>query len=92
MTDWLLWGVLLFLQNASHTATMRARSQGSPMRTLWASIPSNGIWFASQFFIVNKMIAVKDDTFLFALTALFYVILTASGSAAAHWWLLRRGK
>lgn len=92
MIDWLLWGALLFAQNASHTATTRARAQGDPWRTAWASIPSNGIWFASQFFIVNKMLAVKGDTVLFALTAVFYIVLTASGSAVAHWWMLKRGR
>ncbi len=92
MIDWLLWALLLFAQNAAHTATTRARASGDPWRTAWSSIPSNGVWFASQFFIVNKMIAVKGDTFLFALTAVFYVIFTAAGSAAAHWWLLKRGK
>lgn len=92
MISWLIWAMLLFLQNASHTATTRARASNDPWRTAWASIPSNGIWFASQFFIVNKMLEVKGEPLLFAITAVFYVTLTAAGSAAAHWWLLKRGK
>lgn len=92
MTEWLIWGVLLILQNASHTATSRARnSKGT--RGLWyngiASTFSNSIWFASQFFIVNMLINVKDKPAAFALTCLFYVVLTATGSVAAQWYLMK---
>lgn len=92
MMEWLIWGVLLVLQNASHTATSRARnSKGT--RGLWyngiASVFSNGIWFASQFFIVNMLINVKDKPAQFALTCLFYVVLTMFGSVASQWYLMK---
>lgn len=88
MTEWVVWGFLLILQNAAHTATSRARnSKGA--RGLWynglASIFSNGIWFASQFFIVNMLINVKDKPAAFATTLLFYIAFTAFGSVGAHW-------
>lgn len=92
MYEWIIWGVLLILQNASHTATSRARnSKGT--KGLWyngiASTFSNSIWFASQFFIVNMLINVKDKPAAFALTLLFYVVLTAFGSVAAQWYLMK---
>lgn len=92
MLEWLIWGVLLILQNAAHTATSRARnSKGA--RGLWyngiASLFSNGIWFASQFFIVNMLINVKDKPAQFAATCLFYVMLTMFGSVASQWYLMK---
>lgn len=54
-----------------------------------ASIFSNGIWFASQFYIVNMLIAVKDDHWKFATVLVFYVVLTALGSVAAQWYLMK---
>lgn len=88
MSEWFIWGVLLILQNAAHTATSRARnSKGSV--GLWyngiASIFSNGVWFASQFFIVNMLIAVKDKPTQFILVLVFYIVLTAFGSVGSQW-------
>lgn len=91
--DWLIWGLLLVLQNASHTATSRARnSKGA--KGLWyngiASIFSNGVWFASQFFIVNMLIAAKETGWQFFVTVLFfYVTLTAAGSVGMHWYMMK---
>jgi hypothetical protein len=92
VTEWIIWGVLLVLQNAAHTATSRARnSKGS--KGLWyngvSSVFSNGVWFASQFFIVNMLIGVKDKPVAFATTLLFYVVLTAFGSVASQWYLMK---
>lgn len=89
MSEWLIWGVLLFLQNAAHTATSRSRNSKSVTYTAIASVFSNGIWFASQFYIVNKLIEVKADHVAFCITLLFYILLTAFGSVASHWYLLR---
>jgi hypothetical protein len=88
MNEWLVWGVLLIAQNAAHTATSRARnSKGS--KGLWyngiASVFSNGVWFASQFFIVNMLVNVKDKPAAFATTLMFYIVLTVLGSVGAQW-------
>jgi hypothetical protein len=89
MTDWLIWGVLLFLQNAAHTATSRSKNSKSLTYTGVASIFSNGIWFASQFYIVNMLIAVKDRPAAFVTTLVFYILLTAAGSVVSHWYFMR---
>jgi hypothetical protein len=87
--DWMIWGVLLFLQNAAHTATSRSRNTKSLWYTGIASIFSNGIWFASQFFIVNMLIAVKDKPQAFATTLVFYILLTVAGAVASHCYLMK---
>lgn len=89
MTEWLIWGILLFLQNAAHTATSRSRNTKNLWYTGIASIFSNGIWFASQFYIVNVLIAVKDNPHAFITTLIFYIVLTAAGSVASHAYLMR---
>lgn len=89
LTTWIVWGVLLFLQNAAHTATSRSRNSKSLWYTGIASVFSNGIWLASQFYIVNQLIRVKGDPLRFALVLVFYVILTAAGSVASQWYLMR---
>lgn len=93
MTEWLVWGVLLILQNASHTATSRARnSKGA--KGLWyngiASIFSNGVWLASQFFIVNMLVQANERGALFLTqVGVFYVTLTVAGSVGMHWLMMR---
>lgn len=89
MAEWIIWGVLLFLQNAAHTATSRSRNSKSLMYTGIASVFSNGIWFASQFYIVNQLIKVKDNAPAFIATLVFYIILTVAGSVASHWYMMR---
>lgn len=89
MTEWIIWGFLLVLQNAAHTATSRSRNSKNLWYTGIASVFSNGIWFASQFFIVNQLIEVKDDPMKFTMTLVFYVVLTVLGSTAAHWYLMK---
>ena len=89
MFEWVIWGILLVLQNASHTATSRSRNSKSLWYTGVASIFSNGIWFASQFYIVNKLIQVKDDPVMFVGILVYYVALTALGSVGAQWYLMK---
>lgn len=88
MLEWSIWGALLVLQNAAHTATSRSRNSKSLKYTAVASVFSNGIWFASQFYIVNKLIEVKDDPAQFAAVLVFYIVLTAAGSVASQWYLM----
>lgn len=89
MNEWLIWGVLLFLQNAAHTATSRSRNTKSLWYSAVASLFSNGIWFASQFYIVNHLLAVKDKPAQFAITLGFYIALTAAGSVASQFCLMK---
>ncbi len=90
MVEWIVWGVLLFLQNAAHTATSRSRNSKSLWYTGIASIFSNGIWFLSQFYIVSMLVKAKDETWqFFASVLVFYVALTALGSVMSHCYLMK---
>lgn len=93
--EWLIWGVLLFLQNAAHTVTSRSRNSTSILYTAIGSVFSNGIWFASQFYIVNQLIAAKSNPLRFTMVLVFYILFTAAGSVFSHWyfmkWEKRRG-
>lgn len=91
-TEWIVWGVLLILQNAAHTATSRARnSKGA--KGLWyngiASIFSNGVWFLSQFFIVNMLVMAQKGELNLPLLTMYYIGLTAFGSVFMHWFMMR---
>jgi hypothetical protein len=75
---WLIWGLVLLMQNAAFTAVSRARNSGSLRYHAVAAVFSNGVWFASQFFVVavlSEVIAAKDVGLGLA-TALFYLLLT----------------
>jgi hypothetical protein len=89
MSDWLVWGVLLVLQNASHTASSRAKNSRSLWYSATTGVFSNGVWFASQFFIVGHLVKAQGHPGRLAMVAFFYVTLTVAGSVCAHWYLLR---
>lgn len=98
MTEWAIWGVLLILQNAAHTATSRARNSKG-IRGLWyngiASIFSNGVWIVSQAFILNMLLTATKawqehrEWGQFTVVVAFYITLTAFGSVAAQWFLMK---
>ena|SRR6266498_3042073 len=88
MSEWILWACLLIGQQIGQTWTARARNTKSLSYNAIASVFSNGVWFASQFFIVKSLIAAHE-AFRFALVLAFYVFFTVTGSVSAHWYLMR---
>lgn len=91
MTRWILWAILLFAQNASFTLVSRARNSQSLSYHAAMSTLSNGIWFASQFILVENFLAVmrEADLLLGVEIGLFYVTWTMIGSLCAHALALR---
>lgn len=89
MSQWIVWGLLLILQNASHTASSRAKNSRSLWYSAGTGVFSNGVWFASQFFIVNMLVAAKDDPWKLAGVSVYYVALTVGGTVLSHWYLMR---
>lgn len=89
---WILWGVLLIVQNASFTLVSRARNSNSLFYHAWASVFSNGVWIASQFILVDKFIDILKEAnwTLGILTAVFYVACTMAGSLGMHWLALNK--
>lgn len=87
MYSWIIWAILLIVQNASFTLVSRARNSSSILYHATASLFSNGIWFLSQFIVIDKVVGLikNPNTGLAILTALFYVIFTMVGSITMHY-------
>lgn len=90
--SWLLWGVLLLLQNASFTWVSRARNSGSVKYHAVAAVGSNGIWFLNQVIVVNKVTdALQVHNWrLIAFSAVFYTVFAVIGSVSMHHILLTK--
>jgi hypothetical protein len=88
---WIVWGILLIIQNFSFVAVSRARNSGSITLHAIASLFSNGIWFASMFIIVDSINAAirnasaGEAVFL----GLFYTTFTLTGSIVSHYVMMR---
>lgn len=84
---WPLWALLLMAQNGAHTLCSRARNG----RNLWyngvASAFSNGIWFASNFILVDSIVQVlrAADWAKALLIGIFYTVFTLTGSVGMHY-------
>jgi hypothetical protein len=92
---WLLWALLLIAQNFAFTFVSRARNSGSIARHAFASVFSNGIWFASQMVIFQKLFKLMTGGYgwkLGVFTAAFYTVFTMTGSLLAHYHALRSEK
>jgi len=85
-----IWAAVLLIQNASFTMVSRARNSGSLSYHAVASVFSNGVWFASQFFVISSIIDVVKaaDLLLGAGYAVFYTVFTVIGSLSAHYVLM----
>jgi hypothetical protein len=94
-TSWAGWAVILLSQNFSFTYVSRARSSGSILRHLKASIFSNGIWIFSQMLMLGPMfdyLTGKHGLSLQIEAGALYTACTVAGSLIAHWWALRTEK
>jgi len=91
LLKWAIWTLLLVLQNASNTVTMRARASGSPWYTWKVSWLSNGVWFASYAIILDFMMMLREGGvgWKWAALGVFYTFWTSVGSASAHWASMR---
>jgi len=83
---WLIWGLLLLVQNAAFTMVSRARNSGSLVYHGTAAVFSNGVWFFAQFFVVDIFLQVRDgaSAYLLAGAAVFYITLTVLSSVTMH--------
>lgn len=94
-TSWAAWAAILFFQNVSFTYVSRARSSGSLLRHMKASIFSNGIWIFSQMILLGPMfdyLTGKHGAAPQITAGLVYTASTVSGSLFAHFWALRTEK
>lgn len=90
--SWVIWGVLLLLQNAAFVANSRARNSASLRYHAVTNFCSNGVFIVSQFFAVDKILEVWNthNLWLGALVFSFYVVLNLIGGLVTHHFLLKR--
>lgn len=92
--DWELiaWAALLVAQNAAFTLVSRARNSKSIMYHALASLPSNGVWFLSQFFLFGQMMDAfaKKDLSRVLLLGIWYTMWTMVGSIGMHYIALHK--
>lgn len=89
---WLVWGLILILQNVSFTLVSRARNSASLARHVRAALLSNGVWFISQLIMVNEIFSMMkgDNGLVIAImSVVYYTAATVGGSVLAHWWSLK---
>jgi hypothetical protein len=84
--SWLLWGLLLLVQNASFTWVSRARNSSDLKYHATAAFCSNGVWFLGPMMALDKLAEARaaGSVPLFIATALFYTVCTVTGSVGAH--------
>jgi hypothetical protein len=88
---WLIWGVMLLLQNASFTLVSRARNSSSILYHAGAAVLSNGVYFANLFVgvdLISKSIHSGSMGFKIAIVG-FYTVFTVIGSVSMHHFLMK---
>lgn len=83
---WALWAILLLAQNFSHGIVSRARNSNSVLYNCVASVFSNGVWFGSQFILIDNFIQVlkASDWKMGVTLGLFYTTFTVIGSVSSQ--------
>ena len=88
--NWVLWALVLMIQNAAFTWVSRARNSGDVVWQGVASIFSNGTWVIVQAFLISRLWPSFDQGDWLGLTRvlLFYTVFTTIGAVATHHLLL----
>jgi hypothetical protein len=88
---WIVWILLLLLNNGCNTAIARARTSKSLKYHTWVACVAAIGWIGNQLILVNILVEVwaKRDIPLFLWTCLFFTTFTVIGSVAAHYALMK---
>jgi hypothetical protein len=82
--QYLLWALLLIVQNMAFTWVSRARNSKSIGYHAIAAVFSNGVWFASQFILIG-IVATKLHSWGEIIgAASIYIVSTVIGSVLMH--------
>lgn len=84
---WVVWALILILQNASTTWASRARNSGSVGYHSVASVASNGVWFISFTILTDSVLkaAASQSTWNWLGLFVFYTTFTVIGATLAHY-------
>ena len=91
----ILWAVLLIIQNFTFTMVSRARTSNSIGYHAFAATLSNGVWFLSQFILIDKVTSLLKSNAgwdVMLRIGAVYTLATMTGSLASHWLALRYEK
>lgn len=83
MRLYLVWAVLLVLQNASFTMTSRARNSGSDWYHAFAAVFSNGFWILNMMFLFDPtrgLLASAETLGEKGMFVVIYILATVFGS------------
>lgn len=87
---WFLWGLILLAQNAAFTWVSRARNSSNVKYHAIAATASNGVWFVSQFFVIDILSRAKTEPALALTAGVFYTTLTVIASVSMHKFLMAK--
>lgn len=82
---YVLWAILLIVQNAAFTLVSRARNSGSLLYHAVAAVFSNGVWFASQFILISVVVKDVKSWGQGIALGLLYIMSTVIGSVSMHY-------
>lgn len=92
MISWMVWGVILILQNATFVAVSRARNSDRLGYHAITNVGANGVFIISQFFALEKISTAltSKDWWLASGIFVFYVIMNLIGGLVTHHQLMKR--
>lgn len=92
MISWIIWGIVLLVQQGSQTLVARARNSANLKYHTVAALLSNGVWFGSQVVIVSKITdaLASGDYWRIAGTLVFYTTFCVVGSVSMHHFLMKK--
>ena len=84
---WIIWGIVLFLQNFSFTLVSRARNTNSLRFHAICSILSSATYILAQILLFGNLLSAfhSADTLRMWQVGFFYMIVTTVGSLTSHY-------
>ena len=84
LTEWVMWGLLLFAQQFTFLFSGRAKSSGSLTYSFISGLGSHSTWFFSNLYFVRSIIEFRDSPWPTKLAVcLFYVTFAQAGTQIA---------
>jgi hypothetical protein len=95
MNYWVLWALLLMVQNLTFTFVSRARASASLRRHVIAAVGSNGVWILQLQIMLGPLMEYlngKHGLLLQIAVGAYYTVFTVTGSVVAHYISLKTEK